>query len=125
MEGNGSFRKTLIIEEDESLADEDIKCSDIKNLKTEYWCSVGCNLTSEATITNSIVLASAMMQSRFNYDEEQAGFYQSLPYTCSLGFSLAVGYIADKWGVAYPIAYSGAIILLGAHLTFLLMPECE
>lgn len=47
--------------EDEALANEDIKCSDIKSLKTEYWCSVSCNMLSEMTITNAITIASGML----------------------------------------------------------------
>ena len=49
-------------------------------------------------VVNSIVIAGAVLQTRFNYDEIEAGFYYTLPYIVAAVFSPILGAFVDKFG---------------------------
>lgn len=106
------------------IESEEFKCSDLKEMKASYWCTVSCSFGFYVTVINAIVVASSMLQDRFGYTEDETGFYYTLPYLVTSVSSPFIGGFVDYTGIRMPTILTGASLLFTAHMTLLLVPDC-
>jgi len=76
-------------------------------------------------IINSIVIASAVLQDRYGYDEEQAGFFFTLPYLVAAVVSPLIGLFVSKFGYRMTVTISGSFLMIIAHAMQLVIPTCD
>ena len=76
-------------------------------------------------IINSIVVASSMLQVKFNYSEIDAGYYFTMPYIIAAVISPFLGFFVNIYGYHFQVTMLGSIIMIGAHVLSLLMPNCN
>jgi len=76
-------------------------------------------------IINSIVIAGAVLQKRFNFDEVEAGFYFTLPYLVAAVFSPPLGLIVARFGNRMTCTLCGSALMIVAHAMQLVTPDCD
>ena len=76
-------------------------------------------------IINSIVIASAVLQERFGYDEVQAGFFFTLPYLVAAVTAPPVGFFVSKVGHRMTVTVVGSMLMIIAHAMQLFIPDCD
>ena len=69
--------------------------------------------------------ASGALQTRFGYDETQAGDYITIMWFLASVCNVPVGWYTNKYGNEWLIIIFGSIIMTGAHVIYLLSPDCE
>lgn len=77
------------------------------------------------SVVNSIVIASAVLQDRYGYDEEQAGFFFTLPYLVAAGASPLIGMFVSKFGYRMTVTLVGNFLMIFAHAMQLFIPSCD
>ena len=69
--------------------------------------------------------ASGALQTRFGYDEIQAGNYITIMWFLAAVCNIPVGWYTNKYGNDWPIIIAGSILMTGAHVIYLLSPDCD
>ena len=72
-----------------------------------------------------IAIGNEMLQSRFNYTEEQASFYITMPYFLVGIMTPSLGYLADQIGKRQSILIFGGICNVLSFLLLFLIPDCD
>lgn len=75
--------------------------------------------------TNSMQFASGALQTRFGYDDIEAGNYITIMWFLAAVCNIPVGWYTNKNGNEWPIIIIGSLLMIGAHLIYLLSPDCE
>lgn len=97
----------------------------MKEFELPFWLTCLSCMCTYIAIINSITIGSKVLQARFHFDEVQAGFFYTLPYTVSACASPFVGIFVDKFGFRMAVTLSGSALMIFAHVMSLLMPECN
>jgi MFS family permease len=77
------------------------------------------------SIINSIIIGSAVLQDRFHFSEERAGFFFTLPYVISAVCSPILGWFVDKYGKRMSVTLIGAGLMVAAHTYNVMINDCD
>ena len=85
---------------------------------------VAC-LCNYITIINSIAISSAVLQTRFGFNEIEAGYFFTLPYVVAAVLSPMIGIFVTKFGYRMTVICVGQLINVIAHILLMTIPDCE
>jgi len=77
------------------------------------------------SIINSLVIGSAVLQTRFGYTETSAGFVFTMPYLVAAFMSPFTGLFVDKFGHRMRVIIIGSLFNVAAHVINLTLPDCD
>lgn len=103
---------------------EEFKFSDIKKLNFQYWCTCVSCFFMQTAINNYLVVASAVLQTRFGFSEVAAGFLFPMPYMVAAISSPLIGLFVDKKGYRKEVALLGSLVMILAHTIIIVSPDC-
>lgn len=81
-------------------------------------------MSAQAT-TNSMQFASGALETRFGYDDIQAGNYITIMWFLAAFCNIPVGWYTGKYGKDWLIIIMGSILMLIAHSMYLFAPDCD
>jgi len=103
----------------------DFKMSDIWNFKLPFWLLTGSCVITYMSILPYFQIAPDMLQEKFGFTVQEAGFYCSIPYTISLICSPIFGALIDFTGKRGHYISLSSVILIAAFLNSSFTPACN
>ena len=104
---------------------ETFKCNDLKELELPFWLTCLSCMCTYISIINSIIIGSAVLQNRFKFSEQKAGFFFTLPYVISAVCSPVLGWFVDKYGKRMSVTLIGAGLMVAAHTMEVMIDDCD
>jgi hypothetical protein len=71
---------------------------DITNLNNTYWFSCLACCFTYISVVNYVMIASAILQNRYDYTDEAAGYFFTGPYYVAALVSPVIGAYVNKYG---------------------------
>ena len=104
---------------------EEFKFSDIKKLNFQYWCTCISCFFMQTSINNYLVVASAVLQTRFGFSDVAAGFLFPMPYMIAAISSPLIGFFVDRFGYRNVVAILGSVVMILGHVIIIVSPDCS
>lgn len=106
---------------------ETFECKSLKKLDLRFWLLAFSYMLTIMAIVNSIIIASKVLEVKFHYEVEQAGFFLDIPYIIAAVLNPAIGYTVDKYlkKQRVGVILLGSLIMIAAIVIAILLPDCE
>lgn len=100
------------------------KCSDITNLKGEFWFILVISFLDKLTVQPLIQNSALIMQTKYNISLDQTGSIIALPYFVFFCLAVPLGIFFDKYGYRLSILIFGFALLMISQIIFLQHDPC-
>lgn len=105
--------------------DNQFKLKDLMQIELPFWMTCMSCMCTYIAIINSIVIASAVLQTRFGYSEIEAGWFFTLPYLVAAGLSPPIGLFVSKFGYRMTVTCFGSFLMICAHILLMTVDDCD
>jgi len=105
--------------------DEKFKWSDLTKFKTPFWLLTFSCVLTYMSIFPYIQICSDLLQTKYNFSEEQAGHLFGIPYLISAVTSPFLGIMIDKCGRRALLIVCSSIVFIIAYVTSMNLKGCD
>ena len=106
-------------------ADSKFQLSDIANFKISYWLLTGSCVLTYMSVFPYIQVASDLLQTKYGFTPEEAGFLFGIPYIISACSAPFLGMFIDRFGKRALLCCLSSCILIIGYTTSMMMPQCD
>lgn len=94
-------------------------------MKLPFWLTAFCCMFLWMCVPNSLVIGSAVLQVRFGFSMDDAGFFFTLPYIVSGVLAVPLGWFVFKYGCRKWVSIGGMLIMAMGHALNLYLDDCD
>jgi fucose permease len=94
-------------------------------MPTPFWLTALCCMLLWMAVPNSLIIGSTVLQVRYGFSMDDAGFFFTLPYIVAGIIAVPLGWFVSKCGYRKLVCISGMLLMAVGHGLNIYLPDCD
>lgn len=94
-------------------------------MQLPFWLTAVCCMLLWMAVPNSLVIGSSVLQVRYGFSMDMAGFFFTLPYIVAGLIAIPLGWFVSKHGGRKYVSIGGMLFMALGHGMNIYLPDCK